>query len=170
MKKEISFSQEELLALHALIKMHIENQFMMQGYRGEDLYGDESYKPISESDLKTILQKIRPLMEKETFSKAKNIFIESKYGDWNRVPEESIIRKINEIMNNRKVACIEYYSPDAGVSKRNVEIYAKNARYIAGFCRLRKNIRKFRISRIVSIKVLDEKFEIPEDFDKRKFL
>ncbi len=170
MKKEISFSQEELLALYSLIKMYVENQFMMQGYHGEDQHEDESYKPISERDLKTILQKIKPLMEKEAFSKAKDIFIESKYGDWNRVPEESIIRKINKIMNNRKVACIEYYSPDAGVSKRNVDIYARNARYIVGFCRLRKNIRKFRISRIVSIKVLEEIFETPEDFDKKKFL
>ncbi|MBU4245962.1 MAG: WYL domain-containing protein [Nanoarchaeota archaeon] len=65
---------------------------------------------------------------------------------------------------------MEYFSPGSGLSKRDIEIYAKNARYTAGFCHLRNEIRKFRNSRIVSITLLDKKFEISKDFDKKEFL
>lgn len=163
------FSQEEISALYVLMKMYIDDLIVAQGYHGED-NSDELYEPVSKKELRTLMKKITPLMDKTAIREAENIFLEAKYGDWNRIPDEDIMNRIDEAIKSRRIACIEYFSPDSGVSRRNVEIYAKNARYTVGFCHLRKEIRKFRNSRIMSIKLLSEKFDVPEGFDKREFL
>ncbi|MBN1438660.1 MAG: YafY family transcriptional regulator [Anaerolineales bacterium] len=57
---------------------------------------------------------------------------------------------------------------------REVDPYAlTNSRgwwYVVGFCRLRDNVRSFRLDRIHSLEVLDTGFERPEDFDARRYL
>ncbi len=167
--KNLELRQFELSAIYALVKLYLEDILVTHGYHGED-NSDEIYEPVSKKELRTLMKKIKAVMGKSALSKAENVLIEAKYGDWDRLPEENIIAKIEEGMSSKRIARIEYFSPDSGVSRRNVEIYAKNARYTVGFCHLRKEIRKFRNSRIMSIKLLNEKFEVPEGFDKREFL
>ncbi len=163
------FSQDELSALYVLMKMYIDDPIVANDYHGED-NSDEIYEPVSKKELKTLMKKIKAVAGKSALSKAENVLIDAKYGDWNRISDKDIMKKVEESISSRRTACIEYFSPDSGVSRRNVEIYAKNARYTVGFCHLRKEIRKFRNSRIMSIKLLSEKFNVPEGFDKREFL
>lgn len=163
------FSQDELSALYILIKMYVDDLIIAPGYHGED-DTDETYEPVSKKELGTLMKKIKAVMGKTASSKAENVFIEAKYGDWNRMPDEDIMDKVEEAMDSKRTASMEYFSPDSGLSRRNIDIYAKNARYTVGFCHLRKDIRKFRNSRIVSIKLLREKFEVLEDFNKKEFL
>lgn len=168
-QKNLELRQPELYAFYTLAKLYLEGIVAAHGYHGED-YGDETYEPVSKKELKALLKKIMPLMDKAALREAENTFMAVKYGDWNRMPDENVMEKIEEAINSRKLASIEYFSPESGLSKRNIDIYAKNARYAVGFCHLRKEIRKFRNSRIVSITLLDEKFEVPKDFDKKEFL
>jgi len=42
--------------------------------------------------------------------------------------------------------------------------------YLAGFCRLRQDMRTFRVDRIQQIEPLTEKFTMPSDFDAREYL
>ncbi len=165
----LKLRQPELSAIYAMVKLYLEDILVTHGYHGED-YGDESYEPVSKKELKALMKKIRPLMDKTALREAENIFLDAKYGDWDRLPEENIIAKIEEAISSRRLACIEYFSPESGVSRRNVEIYAKNARYTVGFCHLRKEIRKFRNSRIMGIKLLNEKFKVPNNFVIKNYL
>lgn len=58
----------------------------------------------------------------------------------------------------------------AEFTKRKVDIYAKNSKYVVGYCHSRNDIRKFRISRINKAKVTSDKYKIPADFNKRDYL
>lgn len=42
--------------------------------------------------------------------------------------------------------------------------------YFCGYCHLRKEIRDFALDRIVSLNILNEKFEVQRDFDLREYL
>ena len=57
----------------------------------------------------------------------------------------------------------------AEFSKRKIDIYYKSRRYTIGYCHLRKDIRKFRTSRISSAKITNETYQIPKDFDKNQY-
>ena len=103
--------------------------------------------------------------------KSEKSFLFAKYGDWNRSPDEDVIGKIEAAITNKKALYMEYFSPDSGrLSKRNLNPYAQNYRYVVGYCHLRKEIRKFSLSRIVNAKLLKETFTIPKNFDKKQFL
>lgn len=167
--KNLELRQSELSAIYALVKLYLEDIVVAPGYHGED-NTDEIYELVSKKELGTLMKKIKAVMGKTALSKSENVFIEAKYGDWNRTPDEDVMEKIEEGMNSKRTASMEYFSPDSGISKRNLDIYAKNARYTVGFCHLRKEIRKFRNSRIMSIKLLNGKFKVPKGFDKKEFL
>jgi len=53
---------------------------------------------------------------------------------------------------------------------RKVDIYAKNSKYIVGFCYLRNQIRTFRLSRIVRASLTPEHYNIPFNFNKKAYL
>lgn len=42
--------------------------------------------------------------------------------------------------------------------------------YLVGFCRLRQDMRTFRVDRIQQIEPLEERFSMPRDFDVREFM
>lgn len=48
-------------------------------------------------------------------------------------------------------------------------IYWNNKWYMIGFCHLRNNIRSFRVDRIESLVITENKFNHPEDFSARDF-
>jgi len=57
---------------------------------------------------------------------------------------------------------------------RDVDPYALTFRgglwYVVGFCRLREEMRTFRVDRIQSVVPLDARFTIPRDFSARKYI
>jgi len=42
--------------------------------------------------------------------------------------------------------------------------------YVIGYCHLKNQVRTFKIERIESVNLLDESYEIPEDFDANQYL
>ncbi len=59
-------------------------------------------------------------------------------------------------------------------SQRQVDAYALVHRhgwwYLVGFCHLRQGLRMFRIDRIQELDLIDQDFQIPDDFDVHTFL
>lgn len=81
-------------------------------------------------------------------------------------------RLLSNAIDKRMKVKIEYYSWNSDqVSERVIHPYAfivlDQYLSVEGYCELRKEIRTFRISRIRSIQILNERFDIPEDYERK---
>lgn len=88
---------------------------------------------------------------------------------WAAKSGKSILDLLHEAYTNRKRVEIEYLSSTArpGESfrkKREVDIYTFDEPYVEAYCHLRKSLRSFRIDRVLSVKVLEKTYEIPQDY------
>jgi predicted DNA-binding transcriptional regulator YafY len=90
-------------------------------------------------------------------------------------PWESTIHTLRQCIIDRHCVRLTY----RGIARqeeteREVEPYGLAFQwgqwYLAGFCRLRQDMRTFRIDRIQQIKPLAETFTVPGDFDAREYL
>lgn len=90
-------------------------------------------------------------------------------------PWESTIHTLRQCIIERRCVRLTY----RGIIRREetgrvVEPYGLAFQwgqwYLAGFCRLRQDMRTFRIDRIQQIEPLTEKFTVPSDFDAREYL
>lgn len=77
---------------------------------------------------------------------------------------------IKTALNENRLVSFDYYTQNGVKSQRKIEPYRlvlKNSNwYIQGYCLLRKDFRIFRVSRITSMKLLEEEF-IPREFDDK---
>lgn len=64
----------------------------------------------------------------------------------------------------RKQLTVElvYDSTTSGVSKRLVDPYRSSAPYVEGYCHTRKEVRKFRFDRVISITLTEKSFSKPK--------
>ena len=137
----------------------------------QDYDFDDEKSLIDPKKVGAILKKLYTILGQEQKKDIDLQVISRKYGDWNREPDTAIINLIANSIVNKKIMEIVYYSPDKEkLSKRNVAIYAQNARYIVGYCHLAKDIRKFRKSRIVRAAQTKGGFEVPPSFNKKDYL
>jgi len=85
----------------------------------------------------------------------------------------NLIGCINNALENKKMATLEYESRDYEVSTRNIEpmalIYKNRKRHLVAFCHLRNEYRTFRLDRINLIKVNNAEFKAREDFNVEEF-
>jgi predicted DNA-binding transcriptional regulator YafY len=90
-------------------------------------------------------------------------------------PWESTIHTLRQCIIERRCACLTY----RGIvrqeeTERVVEPYGLAFQwgqwYLAGFCRLRQDMRTFRVDRIQQIEPLQEHFTMPSGFDARAYL
>lgn len=67
-----------------------------------------------------------------------------------------------------------YHSPEKGVTERQVDPYGLVFRrgnwYSIGYCRLRHEMRSFRLDRISNIQTLNQFFQRPREFDAARYL
>jgi predicted DNA-binding transcriptional regulator YafY len=93
-----------------------------------------------------------------------------RYDTFNNEINESAYRKIENAFNNGKTVEIGYFDmASAETRKREIDVYHKTRKYVIGYCHLRKAIRKFRTSRIVTAKLTDKNNTIPDNFDKNRY-
>jgi predicted DNA-binding transcriptional regulator YafY len=77
---------------------------------------------------------------------------------------------------NRQIVRLHYRAPNRESTEREVAPYfmevsrSAPAAYVIGHDRLRNAIRTFKIERIEQAELLDERYNIPEDFDPAAFL
>lgn len=80
----------------------------------------------------------------------------------------NLLSTVNNAIDNRLVAIIEYDSKDKGISTREIEpmalVYKDRRRNLVAWCKLRNDYRSFRLDRLNMIKVRHEEFVRREDF------
>lgn len=73
-----------------------------------------------------------------------------------------------------RVSMLYQSGRQAGLIQREVDAYALVHRsgwwYLIGYCHLRQAMRTFRIDRIQKLELLDEGFDMPDDFDVHAYL
>lgn len=88
---------------------------------------------------------------------------------------QETLASVQEATQNRRQIEIDYYTMSRRQrTRRRVAPYKvwfyDETFYLIGHCALRREVRLFAIDRIQSITILDERFEIPEDFDVEDFM
>jgi predicted DNA-binding transcriptional regulator YafY len=80
--------------------------------------------------------------------------------------------RLSQAAGDSRCVCLEYQSREA--TTRIIEPYGiagyEGRWYIVGFCRLRQDIRVFRLDRIQSATILEESFQRPPSFDLQKYI
>lgn len=133
---------------------------------------DHYDEPIADKKgLKQILRKIEALLPEEDAEESNKTVLRRRYDSFNNEINESVYRKIESAFENNKTLEIGYFDMEsAEVIPRLIDVYYKSRRYVVAYCHLRKAIRKFRTSRIVSAKTTGKNYKIPDDFNKNKYL
>lgn len=85
-----------------------------------------------------------------------------------------LILTLSAAIYNRQRVWIRYGNRDDRKTERNVDLYGLiftiGLWYIVGYCHLREGLRTFRIDRIQEIRVRDEHYTMPDDFDALGFV
>ncbi|WP_222619263.1 helix-turn-helix transcriptional regulator [Undibacterium hunanense] len=83
--------------------------------------------------------------------------------------DQQVLGSLSEAVMQQLRVHLEYRAADGNASNRDFDTYgvAFHAAcwYAVGFCHLRKDIRSFRLDRILSVRVLDTHFERPARFN-----
>ncbi len=80
-----------------------------------------------------------------------------------------VTKMLTEAFTKRLQVEIEYLSQTAppgesGTTVRRVDIYHFEAPYFEGYCHLRRDLRQFRVDRVLDIKPTWERYTVPADF------
>lgn len=86
-----------------------------------------------------------------------------------------ILEKIRQATRERiQISAVYQGLTDEKPAKRKIDPYALVFRagwwYLVGYCHLRTALRTFRVDRIQKLTILDQSFQIPEDFNIHKYL
>ena len=162
-------NNEEIEKVYKIVKSFDEGLLVNpQQEWEEDYYGE---KLLNKKGLKSIIKKLKSLIPKGSVNHAEKVVLVRKYDTFSNIIDENVERSVIMAFNNKLTLEIEYFSMGrAEFSKRKIDIYAKNSKYIAAYCHSRKGIRKFRLSRISKAKVTSNKYTIPADFNKKDYL
>lgn len=123
------------------------------------LFGLQAQQKLNIDSKKTALEKLSTI-----FNKASKNWIEVDFSNWGiDGKENNKFDLIKKSILNKQVIEFTYYNSYGQETNRQVEplqIWFKDkAWYIKGYCRLKKDYRVFKITRIKDIKILDENFE-----------
>lgn len=164
----MELTNEETTALYKIIKDYLENK-----PTGEEIHFDyyDNYEEFADNKtIKSILKKLIEKLSKKEKEEIDKDFLRKKYHPFNNEIDEKAYASIEKAFNQLRTIEIEYFNMEsAEFRKRKIDIYYKSMKYIIGYCHLRKDIRKFRTSRIKSARLINTKYKIPEDFDKNKY-
>lgn len=168
MNISIALSKKEAAQVHQILKALDEGLIINPSEDWEFDHYDE--KIADRTGLKVIIKKIEKSLPKEESEKTKKTVLRRRYDTFNNEINESAYRKIENAFNNQKTVEIGYFDmASAETRKRNIDVYHKTRKYVIGYCHLRKAIRKFRTSRIVTAKLTDKNYTIPGNFDKNRY-
>ena len=169
MKDQQFFSKEEAEALYKIIKEY-EKDAPESDKEYYDDYYDEYETPIKKKVIKSILSKISKLLPEKQRIEIDKDYLRKKYHTFNNEVDKKVYSVIEKAFSQLQTVEITYFNMGSGdFNKRKLDIYYKSRKYTIGYCHLRKDIRKFRTSRIASAKLTNETYKIPNDFDKNKY-
>jgi predicted DNA-binding transcriptional regulator YafY len=162
-------TNRELIKIYQILGAYNEGLIVNPSEEWEIYHYDQ---PIADKKgLTKILIKIERLLPESEFKKIDKNILQRKYDTFNNEINEAVYRTIEKAFNNLRIVEIGYFDMDsAKVIQRKIEVYYKTRKYVIGYCHLRNAMRKFRTSRIVSARLTEQNYKIPDDFDKNEFL
>lgn len=168
MRISITLSKKEAVQIYQILKAFDEGIIINPSENWELDHYDE--RIADRTGLKTIIKKIEKSLPKKESEKTKKTVLRRRYGTYSNEINESAYRKIKSAFSNKKTVRIGYFDmASAETIKREIDVYHKTRRYVIGYCHLRNAIRKFRTIRIVTAKLTDKDYTIPDNFDKNRW-
>ncbi len=168
MNVSLTLSTKEVAQVHQILKAFDEGLIVNPSEDWELDHYDE--KIADKTGLKSIIKKIEKSLPKKESEKTKKTVLRRRYDTFNNEINESAYRKIENAFNSKKTIEIGYFDmASAETRKREIDVYHKTRKYVIGYCHLRKAIRKFRTSRIVTAKLTDKDYTIPDNFVKNRY-
>lgn len=165
----VKFTEKELQKIYNVLKALDEGLITNPSQDWELDYYDEAL--IDNKGVKPILRKIKKALPKESFEEVEKKVLMRRYDTFSNQIDDRVYRIVNKAFNDKLRLDMEYFSMSKERAiARKIDIYAKNSKYIVGFCHLRHAIRKFRLSRIVNTKLTNETYKIPFNFNKKDYL
>ncbi len=163
------FTPEELEALYEIVRKYQENAPENEEEAYNDYY-DEYEEIIPKKVISSILKKAAQQLPKEVTKEIDKDFLRQEYHTYNNPVDGKVYALLKKALEQLKTAEISYFNMDsADFTKRKIDVYYTSAKYTIGYCHLRKDMRKFRTSRIVSAKLTDKRYNIPPNFNKNNY-
>lgn len=135
------------------------NNALLSKAEQEELFLHLKSQSAANSGLNKILEKLGSVFKSNSYD-----FIEVDFSDWkNNGEQQDSFDCIKKAIIDKKVLEFEYYNSAGESSTRSVEplklIYKHRAWYFYGFCRLRKQNRLFRLSRMSKLNIAEENYD-----------
>jgi predicted DNA-binding transcriptional regulator YafY len=160
---------DELLAVYKIVRENEESAPESDEEIYDDFY-DEYEAPISKKVVRSVLKKIGNFLPKGQKEDVDKDFLRKKYHTYNNFVDEKVYAVLRKALDKLKSVNIEYFGMEsAEFTKRKVDVYYTSSRYTIGYCHLRKDMRKFRTSRIAKAKIADSSYKIPRSFNKNDY-
>ena len=168
-KMTSQFTPTELEALYQIVKGYEEKSPESEEEPHNDYY-DKYKELINKKIISSLLKKLSQLLPKEAKEEMDKDFLRQKYHTYNNPVDEKVYSKLKNALEQLRTVEISYFNMDsAEFKKRNINVYYTSAKYTIGYCHLRKEMRKFRTSRIASAKLTDKTYNIPKNFNKNNY-
>lgn len=163
------FTPSELEALYQIVRKYQENAPENEEDAYNDYY-DEYEELIPKKVITSILKKAVQQMPKEAKEEIDKDFLRQKYHTYNNPINGKAYSILKSALEQLRTVEISYFNMDsAEFIKRNIDVYYTSAKYTIGYCHLRKEMRKFRTSRISSAKLTGGVYKIPKNFNKNDY-
>ncbi|MEK6938212.1 MAG: WYL domain-containing protein [Nanoarchaeota archaeon] len=163
------FTPEEIEALYQIAREYQESAPEDEEESYNDYY-DEYEEIISRKVISSILKKLAQQLPKEAKEEMDKDFLRQKYHTYNNPIDEKVYHTLKNALEQLRTVEISYFNMDnAEFKRRKINVYYTSARYTIGYCHLRKEMRKFRTSRIASAIPTNQTYTIPKNFDKNDY-
>lgn len=168
MEKQLTFKKEEAEAVYKIVKKYEKNVPENDPGRYDDYIISE--EPIKTKVIKSILNKIgRCLPEKQKDEIEKKI-LNKKYRMFNNKIDNGVYQILEKAFAQLKTVEMKYFDMEnTKLSKRKFDVYYTSTRYVIGYCHVRKNVLKFRTSRIAAAQLTQDSYTIQENFNKNSY-
>ncbi len=147
----------------ALMENFILNKSVLSEQEQNDILSALSgFKATTNEDTGQVLSKLGAL-----FGNKRSDWIEVDFSDWNSTEEDKYkFSRLKDAIINYNLITFHYYNSNGEKSNRSVEpyklVFRSQAWYLFGFCRDRKDIRYFKVSRIRELQVTEEHFQMSQ--------
>ena len=136
---------------------------------GLDEYGE---RPINSKGVGGVIRKLEASLPKEEAKEIEKAVLLRRYSTFRNEVDERVYSSLSKAFENKRRIEIDYFSMErAEATRRSIDIYYLNRRYVIAYDHLRNAMRKFRTSRVMKIrKIGNDVYTIPADFDKKAYL
>lgn len=146
-----------------------EEEIKALGFACKQLEGKDF---IYSKQLDGLLTKIKVAKKYDYLDETDNYYVKENISSYLN-EERELCREIYYAISSRQKIVLDYFSLSSGESRRIVHPYSiihyKNSYYLVAYCEKRKMVIEFKISRIKNLTILEERFEIKEDFSLKEY-